>query len=286
MSLSRRFKKLPDPVGVDAGQTAVWNLPPSGTYYSLQLRYKQGAAGGPTQAQVESDLTECRLKIGGKVQRVFSLRQLIDIYNFYGNAMDFGAAAAEFAYIDIHFSEPWRPTVPGEDGLAWGMAGVDTFTLEVDIAAGANAPALELYAVRSVVTTRIGLINQWRRFTLNPSAAGEHDFTPPKRGSLYGIHMDMAAVTINSCRIEADDDTLFEGSKERVDKMYKTHGFVPQSDWFHATPDKITGRTSESMVFFKEGASGREPITDFRFIVDTAGAGAIPTIAEYLENPA
>lgn len=270
MALTRRFVQQPSFQGVAAGQTAVISLPVKGTYFGLKLFYKESSP--PNQAAMETDITGIRLKLNGVTQRDFTARNLFDINAFHGIGFESGV-------LNIFFAEPWRPEIQGEDALAWGMGGVDTFTVEVDIAGGATAPTLSCLALWSPLTTNTGLINQWRRHTVQPSAAGDTDFLPPKVGSYFAAHFDMASVTVSKGTVKVDQDVIFEGKKAFVDSAYKDHGFVPQSDYFHIALDKLTGRASESLPMVKADGS---MVADFRLTLTASGAGNIPVITEVL----
>ena len=113
---------------VGAGQTATLNLPPDGIYHKLMLHYAEGGTAADA-ATVTAAIDEARLIVNGKVQRRFTGEDLLAINAYHGKAYTDG-------YLPIFFSEPWRRTVQGEDALAWGMGDVETFQLEVDIAAG------------------------------------------------------------------------------------------------------------------------------------------------------
>ena len=273
MPLSRRFVEQPSFNAVAAGQTAIVSLPTNGTYFAIKLFYSTGTAGGANQANMEAEITQVRLKLNGVVQRTFTARELFDINAFHGKGFETGV-------LSIFLAEPWRPEIFGEDGLAWGMGGVQTFTVEVDIAAGATNPTLRASAVHSPVTTNTGLIVQWRRFTVQPSAAGEIDFLPPKVGSYYGTHFDIAGVAVSKAVVKIDQDTIFEGVKADVDSVYDDHDFIGQADWFSVAPDKLTGRATESLPLTR--GDPPVPIADFRVTLTAAGAGNIPAVAEIL----
>ena len=123
----RYFKPLPSFAAVAAGQTATLDVPARGTYYSLMLTYTTDTVGGATQANMETEITEIRLKINGKIQRRFSAEELFDHSTYKGQTITAGK-------LQIYFAEPWRQTVQGEEALAWPMGDVDTFQVEVDIA--------------------------------------------------------------------------------------------------------------------------------------------------------
>lgn len=271
MALSRRFVKQPAFQGVAAGSTAVISLPTTGTYFGLKFVAVNNAIA-PVQATMETIFTSIRIKLNGVTYREFTARELFDINAFHGLSVAAGI-------LNILFAEPWRPDIVGEDALAWGMGGVQTFTVEVDIDGTAINPTLECYALWSPITTPLGLINQWRRHVIQPSAAGETEWLPPKNGSYYAVHMDMTSVTISRAKVKVDQDVIFDGTKAVVDDAYEDHHYAPQADWFHVAFDKLTGRATESLPMLKPD---RSLVADFRIVPTVSGGGNVPVITEVL----
>lgn len=270
----RKFRKCPSFQGVAAGQTATLNLPVVGTYYTLKLLYATATGGGATQANMEAEITQIRLKVNGVEQRRFTARELFDVNSYRGQSVEDGI-------LTIFLAEPWRPTVQGEDAYAWGMGGgISSFTIEVDFAGGAGVTSLECLREWSPVTTNMGLISKWRKFNLNASAAGVVQFQPPIREAYIGFHMDMASVTVNDVEVTVDEEQDFdEATKTQIDSVYKHHGFVPHADWFHVMKDGLTGRAADVWAMIRP--DGRR-VSDFRIDVDAAGAGNVPILAEVL----
>jgi len=281
MVFTFRLRKEQSFNGVGAGQTAVLSLNTVGTYRDLYLFYNTGTAGGPTQANMEAEITQIRLKLNGQVQRTFSARQLFDLFETYrGRTVLDGV-------LRIPFSEEWLVSPGGEDAGSWGMGGISSFTCEVDIAAGATNPTLRASTVWNPNTTNIGNIVRWERFTVQPSAAGDVDFTPPRRGAIIAQHYDMTNVTLNSALVLWDqEERLIDGSKADIDEVLKAHDFVPQSDWMHVDFRGHSGRFTEFVEFVRQGANGQRPVADFRTRMNAAGAGNVTVLQELLANPA
>lgn len=89
---------------VAAGQTATLNLPATRIYHGVRLVYTTVTAGGATQANMEAELTEIRIKVNGKVQRRLSAAHIFALNAYRGKAFETGL-------LPIFFSEPWRRTV-------------------------------------------------------------------------------------------------------------------------------------------------------------------------------
>lgn len=281
MTFTFRLQKEQSFNGVGAGQTAVLSLKTQGTYRTLWLKYGTGTTGGPTQANMEAEILQIRLKLNGQVQRTFSARELFDLFESYR-----GRSVVD-GYLRIPFGEPWLVTPAGEEAGNWGMGGISSFTVEVDIAAGATAPTLQALANWSPITTNIGNIVRWERFTPQAAQAGDVDFVPVRRGAVIGQHFDMANVTLNTALVLWDqEERLIDASKADIDEALKEHDFVPQSDWLHVDFRGMSARFSQFVEFIREGANGARPVADFRTRVNAAAAGNIRVIQETWASPA
>lgn len=261
---------LPSFQAVAAGQTATVDLPTNGTYHSLLVKYSTATAGGATQANMEAELTEIRIKVNGKVQRRFTAEELFDINVYHGQTIETGK-------LQIYFSEPWLRTVQGEDALAWGMADVSTFQVEVDIDAGATSPALGISAVWTKDARNMGPIVKWRKFVVPVAATGIVNVsTLPKSDSYYAIHSKSA--NIADVEVKVDQETRFEGTLSDVQAVQKNYGKVPVTGWFH-TDFRYTNRASDALAMVsKEG----KPVSNFQIDFNMSSATSFGVVTEVL----
>ena len=280
--MARKLLTLPSFSGVGAGQTATLDIPTLESYHKIVLKYQTTTAGGATQANMEAEIDEVRIKVNGKTQRVFDGRQLFDINAYHGITVIPGSAGV-YGYLPIYFSEPWRRSAQGEDSLAWHMSDVDSFQIEVDINAGATAPVLATLAHREVTPLGqnnrplpMGPIVKWRRFNWQPTGAGVFNVqTLPIIDSYYAIHMD--DVTINSVDLTIDGVEWFD-TVDRLDlnEMYVDQGFVPDADWtvidFSPSARVAHARPMRDSAGVK--------VKDLRLDLDMAGAATFDVVTE------
>ena len=249
--MTRRFVSTNAFSAVAAGSQATLDLPVGPvTYHGLQLTYTTGTAGGANQANMETEITECRVKVNGKEQRRFSARELFDILAFYGIGFQTGI-------LYIPFSEPWRRSVTGEDSLAWGTHDIDTLQVEVDIAGSATNPTLSARALVERVARPMGPIVKWRRFNVPVSATGIRTLTTlPRTDAYYAIHCD--STNISDVEVKVDQAEVFKATKAQADALYQSAAprtLTPQSDWFHIVFDP-THRVSDALAMAQEDDSG------------------------------
>lgn len=258
--------------GVAAGQTATLDLPPGRRYFKIFAFYKGTAA----QAAIESDITEIRIIINGKVQRRFSAADLNVVNATRGYAFVAGL-------IPIFFSESRRRTIIGEEGLGWGTAGVSTFRVEFDIDAAAVAPTLSAIAEVDDVVAPLGPIVKWYKETFTATGAQTLNITTlPKRDQYGAIHCRSALVT----RVKATVDSLEVYDLERASAVafLQDRGFSMQASNFSVIFDD-TDQVTDSLPMARQVAGSPTPVNEFRLDVTASGAGAIPLLIERVGSP-
>ena len=254
MAKKRRIP-LNNITGVSAGGRAVIDCPVDVRYHKIIARYTTATAGGPTEANMEAELTSWRLKLDGVVQREFSTAQLFDINRTKGKTPKVGATNG---YATIFFTEPQRLTHVEREATAWGMQGVEKFQIEVDIAAGAASPALTFFAeVDDLVEPPSGIV-KWKRDVITVNATGEvtYRIDPGKGDSIQGILLfEQAAGNIDNVRMTWDGVEMHNLNENVDDEFLATSDFVEVSALVHLAIDG--NRPTETLPTMKRLSDGR-----------------------------
>lgn len=132
---------------VAASKTALIDLPIGPRYHYVVLEHGY-ASGTNTLAAGYTNVAEVRIKVNGRVQRIFSGTQLRDLNILNGTAYD-GLGVPNTApgiSVPLYFNEPWRKDVKDQDALAWATSRWSSFQIEVDLGA-ASTPTLVASAV-------------------------------------------------------------------------------------------------------------------------------------------
>lgn len=274
----RQYVVLPAFNGVAAGQTATIDLPVGAlAYHWIDLFFGCTNAGNGNQANLESYITEVRLKLNGKVQRRFSAKELDTINAFYGAQYGYKADGT-LAQASIFFSEPWRRTPQGEDALAWGMADVASFQIEVDLAAGVTGPTLTAKAEIERVNRVLGPIIKWRKYTIQVAAAGIVTVnTLPKIDAYYELHAFLtAAADLTDLTVTVDNQQVFKALRVDIDNLNTRYGFTPQANVTSVVFDR-TKRVSDSlsMVAAQKGSQILR-VQNFQIDWNMANANSFP----------
>jgi len=172
--------------GVSAGGRATIDLRTDVRYHSIFLEYDTDTAGGATEANMETEVTNIDINIDGVTQRKASSSQIFDINRTKNVAPVVGNGTAP-GYIPILFSEPQRETQVEKEATAWGMGGVSDFQIEIDIANNdGQVPSLKGFAiVDDAQEPPLGIV-KWKRNVIQVAGAGELVYSlNTERGESY-----------------------------------------------------------------------------------------------------
>lgn len=247
----RRLLDLPNFQTVGAGQRASLPIDPTGTYYGLDLRFTTDTVGGADQANMEAEIELVRLLINGRVQREMTAREIFDLNAYYGIPFRTGR-------LPIYFAEPWRDTRDEEDILAWSMADVATFTIEVDIAAGAGTVTLAAKALWRNFNQKLGAIVKYRPMIIPIGQIGPNQWFPRIEGErLLAFHLDTTAVT--SFEVERDRSEMIQGTLDEIFDVYEDHGYTPQDagGWVHIDFHAFSARLGDALPTQRLNAQGQ-----------------------------
>lgn len=137
---------------VASSRTALIDLPIGKRYHRIILEAGY-AAGTNTLVGMAAHIAEIRLKINGRVQRVYSGTQLRDLTLLQGVAYDWQGLpnTAPGVAIPIYLAEPWRTSPQQRDAMAWETSGWQSFQLEVELGAVGSQTALSQTLVAHAV---------------------------------------------------------------------------------------------------------------------------------------
>lgn len=278
-------RKIPVNVinGVAAGNTATIQLPLDLTYHAIVFEYNTGTAGGPTEANIEAELTEWRLKIDGVTQRVCSSAQLFDINRVKGKTPVVGASNG---YCPFYFSEPQRQTQLEREATAWGTAGVQSFQVEVDIASGATSPGLTAYAiVDDDIRPPVGIV-KWKRETLVISSTGETSFSlGTNSGDSYqGIYLfEGNADDINEARLTWDGIEIYKLNENFYDQDIASSDFTDVQGLKYLSLDN--NRPADALPTLRNRNGKKTKVNEMLLTLNMAAAANVTALRELVGRP-
>lgn len=279
----RRLMVLPNFQGAQANQTATLDLPKWGKYHNIQLTYTTSTVGGANQANIEAEITEIRIKVNGVVQRVFSSAQLFVINAFYGVGFSTGL-------LPIFFSEPWMRTVLGEEAIGWGTGDVQTFTLEVDIAAGAGVTGLSAVAEIDLADkSPMGQVVLWKRYVPQVAGVGVLNYPNLPRGTVArpvaykALHfIEQTAADISDVLVKIDANDVFDATFAQATQLYAFAGFTMQPAMFTVSPYAMSGQIGQMWPMISPGSNPPSLVQSFEVNLNMAVAANPTLIAESL----
>jgi len=260
---TKTYRQMPSFMGVAAGSTATLSLPIGVSYDQLYITYS-----GVTLAQ----MTGIRVVANGKpFMRLDSGERLDTLNVFDGRAAADGVIALDFTRFGLRTRAAEELTTLGTGLRSADTKAVEvsTLTVEIDIAAGASAPALSARALQSPPQA-LGYIKHLRVFNYSPSASGEFEISDIPKGHLFNkVHF--ASADINSLRIERDRFVVFERNAAENQLIQSDGVRVPQSGIFTYDPTE-QGNGGEMLE--------TRGVQDLRFMLEMSAGGSVPVIVE------
>lgn len=270
--MARKINKLPSMSRVVAGSTATLELPIGPTYRRLLFSVTAGAALDA------SDIGRINVLIDGKVVQTFkNLQRLMDINSYYNRAADTMAATA--AVFAIHFERSEMVDMVYRRAPGIGTQDVQTFHVELDIAAGAPADiAITAYAEVDPVPQPLGVFFKIREFPFSSAVSGQVEIDKLPRGAWYSvIHLfksDITAVEVQGNQVKVIDGT--KGILERTQKEASPVKRVP-----------VTGSATH-VDFITDGDLSQslrtDLLNDFRILATLGSSGAVDIVAETFDT--
>jgi len=260
---------------VAANQTATLDLPVGDlTYHGVVLYYDTATSGGPSQANVESEISRVRVKVNGKTQVELTGAQLVAINTLYGRPFMF---SADGAWLPIYFSPLGRKSrsAQGEDALAWGTADVATLQIEVDIG-GATSPTLAARVLVDDIRRPMGPIVKFRPFVVPVSATGITTVTTfPRNDDYYALHCFSSV--LDDVEVKVDQRELFKLTAAQIDYLLADHDFIVPISGLVPVIFNFSQRVADSLRMRR--GDGR-PSSEFRVDFNMNTATSFTVVAE------
>jgi len=274
--------------GVSAGGTATIDLPRNVRYHGLVLQYDTDTAGGATEANMEAEITEVRVRINDVDQRKASAAQIFDIYRTKGITPKVGDGTAP-GFIPMLFSEPQREYHIAEEATAWGMNGVDSFQVQVDIANNSNqTPSLKGYAIIDDVQEAPMGIVKWKRNNITVGATGElqYSLSTESGDSYQGLYFfEGSAGDIIDMLIEWDGVKVHQLTQyqERALVEYYANAFDSVTGMYHIPLDM--NNPADPLRTVKEINGQRQKVQELIATMTMGGANNVTLIREMIGLP-
>lgn len=274
--------------GVTAGGTATIDLPTNVRYHGICLQYDTTTAGGATEANMETEISEVRVNIEQVTQRKANASQIFDINRTKGQSPTVGDGTAP-GFIPLHFSEPQRERQLEREATAWGMAGVRDFQIEVDIANNAGqTPSLKGFAIVDDLQEAPKGIVKWKKNTLTVGATGETPFAlSTETGDSYQglFFFESAAGDIDDLLLEWDGVKMYQLT-EYQDNAFLNHfadGFDLVSGLVHVPFDM--NHPADALRTIKEVNGQRVKVQELIATLNMGAANNVTLIREMVGLP-
>jgi hypothetical protein len=227
-------KPLPTASTIVAGSTARFDLPTGRVRYHRILMELTSGMGSATA--VSDVIDEIRIYIDGRQVRRLKGSQIDYIANFNGAGYS-SYANGNDPILMLHFAEAWRRNAGQEDLLAWGMADVGTFQIEIDIASGATNLKFSGFAEVDYVDAPLGDIKQIRLTKVPVTASGQYNLTTLPRDLPY-LRLHSFSSDIAELKVVRNNETVYELTDEEAVAEQTINGLVPAASVFTVAFDQ------------------------------------------------
>lgn len=219
--MAKKHIKLPSVSRVVKGSTAVLEIPIKPTYHNIMFTLTGTALDA-------AHIGKIRVLANGKeVQTFANLQRLMDLNKYWNRSAD---TVNQFM---IHFTDNGYDQLAYKRAPAFGTNDLQTFTIEMDIAAGApDDITMKAQAFIDTVPQALGVYTQIRDYGISSAVAGvvENDKLP-KSGDVYkAIHIFKS--DISNVELLVDGVQVIDATKailERAQKNVYPVARVPQS---------------------------------------------------------
>lgn len=270
--MARKILQLPSMSRVVAGSKAVLELPISPTY--RRIYFVATAAAGLDI----TDFGRIDVLIDGKVVQTFkNATRLKALNDYYGRGADsFAAARCEFA---IHFERAELVDLVYRRAPGIGTADVQTFNVEIEIAAGAPADiAMVAYAEVDPTPQRLGVFFKVREYSFSSAVAGQVEIDKLPKGAWYSV-LHLFKADVSAVEVEANQAKAIDATKEILERVQK-----------EASPVKRVPQTASAthIDFITDGDLSQslrtDLLNDFRIKAELDTAGAMDIVAETFDT--
>ncbi|OHB60882.1 MAG: hypothetical protein A2167_05435 [Planctomycetes bacterium RBG_13_46_10] len=149
-----KLVKLQNVDGIAGNGRPIVNLPRANIYHGLFLLCRTSAGVLLTEAEIEADITNIRVRVDGDLKVETTAAVLFDLYRYW-YAMNGAYTIA--GQIPILFVRPNLQFAAERSLLAWGMDGIESFNLELDLAATlAKVATIQIWALQEVGKRALG----------------------------------------------------------------------------------------------------------------------------------
>ncbi len=241
--ISPQVKKLGGMRGIAAGAVTTAEIPAKGTHYEIYLYAKTAGGVALTRAQIIADIGDIILRVNGVQKLELSATQLLDIQKLYGDAE---VAGNVDGVIPIFLYPRQLPSWVEKSVFAYGMADVQSFTIDVKITGVAQLSTLELWVATTDEVRPMGQHLMWRRFPQNFPTTGLNEISSLLKDdptmAYKALHVSFTAGAIQDASVKVDgvlihdqippnlNQVINEASARKFQAAYYTFAFDKVND--------------------------------------------------------
>ncbi|HUW19361.1 MAG TPA: hypothetical protein VMW16_08670 [Sedimentisphaerales bacterium] len=234
-----KFEKQANLTGIAAGAICTAQLPADRVHHGLYLVCRKAAAAAMSEAEIEADVGKIIIRLDGDIKIEATAAQLFDVWRYwYGQHGAFTIAGL----IPIPFTRPNLIPAIHRAALAWGMKGVESYTIEVAIAGVATLVSIEVWCE---VEDRVAELGRHLCIGYHPqsfASTGVQELNTLPFGdndkAMLAIHIGHGSGAIKSVNCKAtisnkSEEIYAELAAEANNHILRQAGRTNQTGWYH-----------------------------------------------------
>lgn len=275
------LKRLGSIRGIANGAVATAEIPARGTHYGIFLYARTSAGVALTAAQMKADIGDIIIRVNGEQKLELSATQLLELQKYYGDA----EVAGNISGVIPIFLYPRNLATWIEKALfAYGMANVDSFTIDIKLASSlAQLSTLDLWTYSTDEVRNLGQHIVFRRFPQNFAATGLQEIsTLVKEGddvAYKSLHIEIpGSSVIDYVTLKVDGNLVHDQVPVGLNNVLGEDGKrKEQSGYYTIALDKINDLS---------GMLSMQDVKDFRQQINwlTAAPNNFNIIAEMIKG--
>lgn len=276
------IRKIAGAKGVQSDGIATADIPSVGRHYQYLFEFKKASGTLLTQAQIESEVSEVRVKINGEIIIEASPAFLFDRQDYYlasrGASVNDGILMIDWE--QSHLTKPEHRAI-----FPLGMADVRSVTIEFTLGTLANLSIIDVTVVSTNESAILGTHLRIKKHAQSFNSTGEQvisDLPIGRNYALLAYHIGLGSGALTDVSLTANNTQLIDRVSTSVETaILEKSARTIQSGYFSID----FGRNNEMLSFLKF-LQGNQMVQDWRLGLNwgTNPSGLYNIYGEYYYN--
>lgn len=264
-----QWKKQQNVGNIAAGAVCTVELPKDKVHHGLMLVCRKAALAVMSRAEIIADIGDITVRVDGDIKIEASITTLLDLFKYWH---DKDGAFTVAGAVPIMYTRPIMPTAEERSLLAWGMKGVRSYALEVNVTAIATLVSIEVWTLVEDAERALGRHLCISRHPQNFGATGVQQLTTMPYGdpdvAILVDHFGESTGDIDNITVKANGNDILDAVPMELNAMVlRQKGRTVQTDYYPV---------DYSLLNHRAGYLSSGGLTSLRYEIDWEAGGGAP----------